>query len=286
MPERESTTHLTEAEVAALLDPGIEAGERAAIERASSAAVHAASCAVCGAVVSAAQQDDMVVGGALRLLDHRVPAGVNAASLAERLKPAVNRVRPGSATLGAASAQMRQRAALLLRSGALIAVAAAAAAAAVAPRSPLHHAIVRLFSASSPPASSVTLGTGPEPGPAPEGSTAAAARGVAVAAGRQMDVVFRASGNDSFLRIVRGDGGSLSIRSDVAGPAFVVARDSVLVDAGNSRGVTYEVVVPRDAPMVRVRVGNRVVFDQRDSRITAGVTPDASGAYSIPLGQR
>jgi len=71
---------------------------------------------------------------------------------------------------------------------------------------------------------------------------------------------------------VQARGGAASFNSE---------DDRLLIDNHDS-AASFEVRIPRNAPLVEMRIGERRVFLKRGSEVSAGVVASA-GSYVIPL---
>jgi hypothetical protein len=214
---------------------------------------HLRGCAHCARRLDAAMREDAEIGALLRQLDHPAPIA-RADALIRRSRGE----RLGAARIAAGLAFA------LLTAGVLYAM----------PGSPLPRLLDRAPGPVSPAPPTVRVEERP-PRPAPAG--------IAIPPGADLTVIFSAglAGGTATVRLV--DAPELSIRGAGDGVEFDLGVDRVTV-AGTDAAGDYQVLVPRDAPSVRIRDGATVVWEKSGDRVASVVDPAADGAYVVPVG--
>jgi ferric-dicitrate binding protein FerR (iron transport regulator) len=130
-------------------------------------------------------------------------------------------------------------------------------------------------------------GGGPEPErPAPLPPVApgdAAGSGIAVDPGPDLIIVFVGPKAGARARILLSEGTQVRVQAPAGRASYTHGLDRLGVEL-LADSVEVEIHIPRSAPRVAVRVGDREVFRKQGSRIVTPV-PLAGQAYSIPLSQ-
>ena len=217
---------------------------------------HLAECQECRLRVSEAEQDEAWIMEQLRRLDHRRPS------------PPV-RISTGAPRRAGWSRPQR------LAAGLALTVAAAGAAYAL-PGSPLPRAVHHVVS--------LLQGT-IRPAPAalpPVSTTSRSQSGIAVAPGNHFAIVFSGAvpAGSAILSLTHGE--EVLVRS-LDGANFHSDVDRLLVES-KTPGAAFEVEIPRSAPSVEIRVGERVVFRKESSRIVTSALMSKDGSYRLMLG--
>lgn len=196
------------------------------------------------------------VAEALQLLDHPVPS-VDPAQVIARA-----RIMEGEAIAPTRTVRHSR----LWWGAGLMTFGIAVVAAAVVPRSPVRQLVMRMWSAAT-----ATQETGVAPVPRAQQPSLApslpgASRGVAIAADRSVDVVFRIRQPAGVIRIVARPDARISVTANGDGATYTVGRDTIVVDNRRVDSLSYDVAVPSAAllPTVRVHVGTRVVYSRRE----------------------
>ncbi len=234
--------HLSEQELAALTHGDVSAPSGAAL-------AHLVSCSDCSARLEMLRAADREVAGLLGGVDHVVP-----------------RVR-GAAFVDALHARRRRVGAIA--AGLAFCVAGAAAA---LPNSPLHHAILRVFSTSGSSlgrnANQVGNPFPPKPGV-----------GVAFVPGSSLDVLFKNPRPGGRLRISLVDGPQVSATAD-GDAAFSIYQSQLEV---NDHGVAMSFVleIPRRVADVTVRTGSETILSKHANLISHSRPSDSTGAYTF-----
>jgi len=193
---------------------------------------------------------------ALRSLDHAVPA-ISAESIAAK-----------------ARARSRGRA----RWVAAILTVAVAGAASAAPGSPVRAWMGALLERRSPT---------PERGAPTAGAPAAPTpSGIAIDPGTGLVIVFespRVGGGAGGVAIVSlEDGAEVVVRAPRGAATFTTGADRLAVGEWDA-SARYEIVVPRGAPRVEIRVGARTVFVKAAGSVSTAGIETGPGRYTIPL---
>jgi anti-sigma factor RsiW len=123
-----------------------------------------------------------------------------------------------------------------------------------------------------------TVVTGPAAHPEP---SATAQAGVGFLPGVAAEITFDAPQDRGELRLSLADTAEIAIRASAPVSYRVRAGGVALHNQGSA--ASYDVVIPRTAPHVRVLVGGRVVFEKRGSFITTAVSPDPAGRFIIAV---
>ena len=101
----------------------------------------------------------------------------------------------------------------------------------------------------------------------------------------RLDIIFRVYQSRGVVHILRGAGTRVAIRATGDDATFSVGPDTVIVDNRANGTSSYEVVLPAVAqvPSVTVHIGEAIVFTRTRQQVTTAVSPDGTGAYTIPL---
>jgi hypothetical protein len=220
---------------------------------------HVDTCVVCRSRVEVAQRDERRTLALLRRLDHPVPAAD---------ARAVMRMR------------QRRRSAPLVRwaAGILLTVAIGGAAYA-APRSPVRAFVDRLImrrevvrNRTQPPAAPIAVGT-PQSGEVTQG--------VAAESGDRFVIEFAAPQPGDVAWVSLTDGAEIAVRA--AGRAtFMSDVDRISVRSAGA-STRFDIEIPRDAPRVEIRVGDRRVFLKNASNVMTMAERGADQRYVIRL---
>ncbi|NIN71019.1 MAG: hypothetical protein GTO46_03595, partial [Gemmatimonadetes bacterium] len=98
----------------------------------------------------------------------------------------------------------------------------------------------------------------------------------------EFELVFEAVQDAGTVEVSLTDESELAVRSIGGQPRYSVAPNQVRIDNAGSTA-DYEVLLPRSARHVRIRVGDSVVFTQQDGSIMTTAVPDAAGRYVLEL---
>lgn len=167
-----------------------------------------------------------------------------------------------------------------IAAGIALCVVAAAASAAI-PSSPVRRALVRVLA-------SMVAGVHSTPIPNPpvdrDTARANAGTGIAIVAGTEIDVRFRAWQKQGQLTITFGDGPQLSLVPHGGDAAFSVSRGTIAVDNRRS-GASFALEVPRTVQRIRVRIDTTTVFRKSAGTVIARALPDTAGGYTLDLAE-
>ena len=218
---------------------------------ARSARAHIVGCEDCAQRLRALSREEAKMENLLRLLDHEPPRiGVDAVIRRARARP--------------------RRAPSLLAAG--IAILFVVAGAAAMPGSPVRQWLARLRSEGH---TSVPQ----QPAPEPEGRNSTFAPGISLTPDGAFDLVFEAPQADGSIRITLSPGAELAVRPIGGAVGYSVRPEGVWVQNAGSR-TSYEVVLPRDAPRVRIRVADVEIF-AKDGATIRTVAPQGAGSRSL-----
>jgi anti-sigma factor RsiW len=242
-----SLMHLDEEQVQRLLH-----GE-AAPPAESALRGHLALCEECRALVAEAEREERWVLERLRRVDHAPPPVAVEAILGRDRRRAAGWGR--------------------LAAGILLALAVVGVAYA-APGSPFRGVlqwIVEWVGGSKPPI-----------GAAPSGETNAEQAGIAVAPGDRLTIAFAVEQSGGTATVSLTDGSDVVVRALGGTTTFTSEVDRLTIE---HRGVPgrYEILIPRGAPSVEVRVGGQRSFLTEASRVETEYPRDADGRYLVPL---
>ena len=241
--------HLTDEEL-----EDLAAGELAAQER-RRLRLHLAECDVCAARLRAIELADRRIAERLSWLDHPVPV-VDAETLMARAR----RSRPRPAALAAGLAGL---------------LVAAAAAAAVIPGFPVQRLVERAISEWKGDPS-------PAPEAAPEDATPPLQSGVSFAPAPELEIAFVAAQSEGALRISLADASEVQVREVGGTSAYALDPAELVIDNRSGAG-RYEILLPRSLRRVRIRIGDRVVFEKDGPAISARGSVDAGGSHVVPF---
>jgi hypothetical protein len=131
------------------------------------------------------------------------------------------------------------------------------------------------------------IGGGPEPSPPPPPSPPPEAPdpgigGIAVAPGTSLTILFATFQTEGAARVRLSDGAEVVVRAPIGAAAFSSGSDRLVIDnAGSS--ATFEIQIPRAAPLVEILVGGSRLFLKEGSRVTVEGAADARDLYVLPL---
>lgn len=236
--------HLTEPQLESLTD-----GEIARVSG-ESAHHHLTTCAECAEGLARRKAWHREVGDLLLTVDDAPPV-VSPDLLIARARRG-RRPRWGAIAAGIAA----------------VGVAMVAAAAAV-PNSPLRAYLAH-------------LGARHRVAPALHQSSEPGVTSVGFAPARVVNVVFERPQQSGEIGITLADAPLVRVAHRYGSPSYTLTPDGVVIGNAESRA-SYEVTLPRSAPVVRIRVGDRVVFARDGDAIVTAASPDSQGRYVIPF---
>lgn len=218
-----------------------------------SAQAHLAACPDCRGRVALAEREEGEVYALLRRVDHPPPL-IHADAIAARARS----FRVGR-----------------LAAGVLLAVGLAGAAYAT-PGSPLPGWLDSLADwiggAAAPGPRAPAEVQGPEP----------AGAGIAVAPGRNLLILFRSSQADGQVQVTLTEGTDVVVRAPLGAATFTTDVDRLVIDNEGSVA-TFEILIPRTAPRVEIRVLGDRIFLKEGARVTTRESLNSRGAYILPL---
>jgi hypothetical protein len=239
--------HLDDEQVQRLLH-----GELGAVE--SSVRDHLDRCPECRSRLAEAEGEEAWVLDRLRRLDHGQPR----VSL-EKVLAANPRRAPAWGRLAA---------------GIFLGLAAAGVAYA-APGSPLPRVIDQIINLLRPAPPTQVV-------PAPPLSPGESRAGIAVAPGNRLTIVLLEDHAEDTAIVSLTDSAEVIVRA-VGGSTTFTSGTERLAIVHQGGPATFEILIPRAAPLVQVEVEGRRILVKESSRVTADVGPDSKGRYVIPL---
>jgi hypothetical protein len=105
--------------------------------------------------------------------------------------------------------------------------------------------------------------------------------GIAFVPTPDAEIALDARQDQGVLRVTMADTAEISIRASGPVAYRVGASGIVLHNRGSS--ASYDIVVPRDAQHVRIRIAGRVVLEKLGPRISTGVPSDQAGRFVLSL---
>jgi hypothetical protein len=241
--------HLDDEQVQRVLHRELIASDAAGID------AHLAGCATCRDAVTRARAAEAEIFGLLRSVDHSHQA----------LDLADVRRRPDRRTV--APARYGRWAAAILAAVGLAGVAYAV------PSSPLRRWLEEWRRTPR-------VQVAPTPGQAPERSPDIG--GVSIAAGSPTVVLFVAAQATGEARVRLADVTDIAVRAPAGSARFAVAPGRLTID---NRGATidYDILVPRHAPRVEIRVAGVRVWLKDGDRVVSDAPRDIDGATRVRL---
>jgi hypothetical protein len=214
---------------------------------------HLAECDDCRDLIEQARVDEARIFGLLARVDHELPA-VEARVVFGRGESAAGR--------------WGRRAAAILVGTAIAGVAYAA------PGSPVPGILERLVRFGD------EVQGGPPPSEAEHQPTGGG--GIAVEPTGGLVIDLSAAGKDAVATVALSDGDEVVVRA-VEGTATFSSDPGVLSVLSSGRA-QLEVLIPRSATSVEVRIGAVPVFRKLAEGAVTALQPDSTGRYRIPLG--
>jgi hypothetical protein len=260
--------HIDEERIQRLLHGELSrAGEATARE-------HVAGCAACRERLAEAQGEENEIHALLRALDGPEPR-IDVESVVHRADAPDSHRHRGPAPRPGRGRGGRHRSAIRWGAGILLAAIVAGAAYAV-PGSPLPvwvHAVVQWIGRSRPS----------PPGPAPARDRDPDVAGVTVVPGRELVILFTSPQSKGHARVSLTDEAEVAVRAASGAASFTSEVDRLVIgNAGSS--AAFEILIPRAAPRIEIRVGGRRIFVKQGDHVITAASPDARGAYLLPLG--
>ena len=219
------------------------AGELAE-ETATAARAHLAVCSACATRYQATQRTDADVGVLLRQLDAAPP--------------------PVSAQTIMAAPAPRRFSSWGLRAASIMLLIAVAAVAYALPGSPVRTWIAVRNVVETPPPNAE-----PEP-----------VAGIAVEPGANLLIVFARTQQVGDLRVSLVDSSNVVVRARAGPASFSSADERLAID--NHDPASFEIQIPRAAPRIEIRIGDRRVFLKDGARISTQATA-LNDNYQLPL---
>lgn len=214
---------------------------------------HLDSCDECQSRVAHATREQVEVFELLRTIDHPPP---HASMLSIAARARGPRRRWGE------------------RAAAIIVALAAAGVAYAAPGSPLPDLLRRVIA----PDERAPRAPSPVRPPPVRESTG----GITVAPGNRFTIVFTASQASGVATVSLTNGEDVVVRATGGSPSFASDVDRLSID--NTKGdASFAIEIPRNAPWVEIRIGDRRILLATPSGVRADGRRDADGRYLIRL---
>ncbi|MGH7554915.1 MAG: anti-sigma factor family protein [Longimicrobiales bacterium] len=222
------------------------------------ARAHAARCPDCRERVASAERVEMDMAALLRHLDH-APPRVSAHALA--LSASTSRYH-----------WARWAAGIVLAFG-------VAGAAYALPGSPIPQWVSSVIDRAGTSSDARVVPT--DPATAQEDDFVA---GIAVAPGQALVILFASTQALGSANVSLSDGDQVEVRALNGAAKFTSEEDPDRLSIDNTgSSASYEILIPREAPRVEIRVAGRRVFLKEGSRMTSTPNTDARLPYTIPL---
>lgn len=234
----------------------VELALDADVRQASDVEQHLRTCSECQARLDQARHEDAWIRERLGLLDHVLP--------------------PITARIVVARAGRSWRGWQRLAAGIILALAAAGAAYA-APGSPLPGLIRRLVHGPVPASSPREIPSLPD--------TLVSQAGIAVAPGDRLTIEFASPEPGDTAVVSLSDDSEVTIRVSGGKTSFASESNRLIVKQSGAPA-RFEIRVPRAAPVVELKVGERSILTKRSSKVTTDVEPDRAGRYLLPIAPR
>jgi hypothetical protein len=219
---------------------------------------HLVGCEECRSRVALAERDEGWVLDRLRQVDHALPR----VTIESVVEPVVAPRRRGGAPWG------RLAAAVFLT---LAAIGVAYAAPGSPFRGVLQHIVAWVGGAGRQPAHEAPL-----PG------TGGAQAGIAVAPGERLTIGFAFEGFGGWATVSLTDGADVVVRARGGTTIFTSEVDGLAIVHRGPPG-RFEILIPRRAPSVEIRVGDRRVLLAKASRVESRYPANGEGRYLVPL---
>jgi anti-sigma factor RsiW len=245
--------------------------------RRRSADEHLAGCAECHARVEALKREEDELRTLFATLDHDPPSVpvslvLAKASLPHEPSASDEELIPASPPRNAPSFWRRWKwgAGLLLGVGLGVAYAV--------PGSPLRQWMSNAVGVLADRSHRATEQTVRDLTPAPASS------GLSVTPGDHFSIVFSSPQPASVAIITFADEGSIAVRARGAGAAFTSRAEGFLVDNTSAGEIDFDIVIPRGALHVEIRVRDGIAFVAERGRVITGPEAGADGSFTVLLG--
>ena len=106
--------------------------------------------------------------------------------------------------------------------------------------------------------------------------------GIAVAPGQDLVIVFQPPVAGGQAAVTLTEASDVELRAPRDAATFTSQEGRLFVE-DRGLGVTYQIGIPRTAPRVEIRVGNRRLFLKDGPRVTTTGSPQGSSGYVLPL---
>jgi anti-sigma factor RsiW len=244
------TMHLDEETIQRLLNGELERFAE------SPAHLHLTQCEECRARLEAAAREEEETHALLRFADHSPPA-VSVEAIANRARQLQEEER----------ARNLRRTAGMRRAAGILLVIGLAGAAYAFPGSPLPKWLSAAMgwireSGSGPPVSAPQV-TSREDG----GSMS----GIAVPAGKNLVIVFTSPQEEGAVKVSITEENDVVVRGP-SGSANFTSEEEQLVIHNESSAESFEIEIPKNAPRIEIRVGEKTIFLKEGNRLSPEAT--------------
>lgn len=106
--------------------------------------------------------------------------------------------------------------------------------------------------------------------------------GIAVAPGQDLVIVFQPPIANGQAVVTLTEGAEVELRAPRDAATFTSQEGRLLVE-DRGPGATYRIGIPRTAPRVEIRVGDRRLFLKEGPRVTTAGSPQGPSGYLLPL---
>lgn len=103
----------------------------------------------------------------------------------------------------------------------------------------------------------------------PERPTETGVSGLAIAPGRALVIRFRSPQDAGRVMVSLTDGAEVRVRAPIGAATFTSDVDQLVID-NRGPAATFAIEIPRSAPRVEIRVGDKPIYLKEGSRITTG----------------
>jgi hypothetical protein len=109
--------------------------------------------------------------------------------------------------------------------------------------------------------------------------------GIAVIPGRNLLIIFTSPQTEGQALVSLTDGTDVVVRATMGAATFTSDVDRLVIDNQGSTA-TFEILIPRAAPRVEIRMGGDRIFLKDGLRVTTRESTDPRGPYLVPLRPR
>lgn len=99
----------------------------------------------------------------------------------------------------------------------------------------------------------------------------------------RLEIAFLRDQPEGAIRISLVQASEVRVRELGGGTAYLIDPARLVVD-NRGDSASYEILLPRTLPHVRVRIGGGVVFEKEGSAISSEGSVESGGAHVVPFG--